>query len=320
MMDRDFRIKLALLRKPSRVVAQNALRQPTQDEIRNMEIIRSRKLRQHVTPIQAQPTRQINPVALFTGGIGDIFAVESYFSDQERNNLTTVLYGTNKQKFIQPLLESLPNYPNLKTHKIVWDDFRNFWCFLYKKEIINRLGNISPPELIGCEDWGILPKFEQIKAGIIKYNGSSFLNYKLADVTNFNLNLPYAVLTPFSTDKRNGNRDFTSQDWAKVIDWVARRDMKAVVINQGEDQLPSHSRIIDLSNKTTATEAIEILKGAKAYVGIDTWLSVLAAKLFDSPMLAIKSNNRHCYDNKHIYFAPKKKFDFLGDDFGKLLI
>ncbi|MGX9080654.1 hypothetical protein ACWTQY_32910, partial [Klebsiella pneumoniae] len=92
-------------------------------------------------------------------------------------------------------------------HTVVWDDFSTFWCFLYKKEVVNRLGGAAPPELLACEDWGILPKFDQIKAGQRRYNGSSFLKHRLADVSGFGLTQPYIVLLPFSTDKRNGSRD-----------------------------------------------------------------------------------------------------------------
>jgi hypothetical protein len=319
MMDNDYRIKMALLRKPTRIVAQNALRPHTPDELRNMEIIRSRKLR------LPQPSEQVhivdvNPVVLFTGGIGDIFALESYFTDKQRNSLSTILYATNKQNHIQTLFEALVDYPNLKSHTVVWDDFQNFWCFLFKKEVIDRLGGNAMQELINCEDYGIVTKFQQIKLGKLNYNNSSFLKASLTDVTSFNLPYSYVILAPYSTDKRNSGRDFTQQDWARAIEWIANKDMIGVVINQGNDVVPDHSRIINLSNKTTILEAVEILKKAKAYIGIDTWLSVLAAKLFERPMLAIKSNNHHCYDNKSIYFAPKKTFDFLGNDLGKLLI
>ncbi len=366
MMDREYRIKLAMLRKPSSRPMENATKPPTEAAARNMEIIKSRRRR---TPNPPAPDHHINgrlvigvgpgtnpipqiippnvththgrhsqivhahvgyqqasnsPVPvnqsiLLTGGIGDIFAVESFFSDQQRADLSTILYATNKHEAIKPLFESLPNYPNLKNHNIVWSDFNQFWCFLYKHEVMSRLGTNTPPELAACEDWGIIPKFHEINRGRIAYNGSSFINHTIGDITKFPLPSKYIVISPFSTDKRLGSRDFTQQDWGTTLKWLAAHDLNGVVINRGDDKVPVHSRLLDLSNHTTVVEAVEILKKGRGYIGIDSWLSVLAAKIFDSPYIAIKSNNNHCYDNKHIYFAPKKTFEFINGDLGKLL-
>jgi ADP-heptose:LPS heptosyltransferase len=69
--------------------------------------------------------------------------------------------------------------------------------------------------------------------------------------------------------------------------------------------------LINLNQQTDLIVSIEILKGAKGYIGVDSCLSVLAAKLFDEHLF-VKSTDRHLLRWKHVYYAPKKNFDFIG--------
>ena len=72
--------------------------------------------------------RKVSSNSIFiTGGIGDIFAVESFLTDQERHSLTTIYYATNKRVPIESLFRCLKNFPNLRNHINVWDDVNNFW-------------------------------------------------------------------------------------------------------------------------------------------------------------------------------------------------
>jgi hypothetical protein len=313
------RIRMALRGKPSRT-EKLQITKFTPEEDASMEIINQRKRRMPVVPPHHQPSSGImKNTVLLTGGIGDVFTIESHWTDEQRASLETILYATHKQPMIQALFEALPNYPNLKNHKVVWADFKDFWCFCYKDEVIRKLEPDAPADLRNCEDWGIIPKFPLIGAGVIKFNGSSFLRHKLTDISHFCLPPNYVTLQPYSTDKRVGARDYNDADWCATLYWLTKRNLKGVVINKGDEKVPENPNIIDLSNKTNVLEAVEVLKGSRGYIGIDSWLCVLAAQLFEDDFLAIKSHNGHCYENKHIYFAPKKRFDFLSTDIVKVL-
>lgn len=271
-------------------------------------------------PRVAKPSQTVetgcNFSVFFSGGIGDVLALESFFSEEQRNCLKAVYYGTNKQAGVEAMLKSLPNYPALKQHYTVWNDFSDFWCFYSKVDCIAKLKDNNRrimPGLVSSKDWSIIVKFGDIKKGRLKYNGSSFLKHKLADVGEYQLPESYIVICPYSTDKRLKERDFTDSDWKECYRYLERTGTKAVVLNEGKDVIPVHSNLIDLSNKTTLPKAIEVLKNAKGYVGIDSSLSVLAAKLFDEPQLVIKSCNQHCYENAVCYYAPKTEFGFLAN-------
>ncbi len=266
-------------------------------------------------PEVAVPTPPANYAGFITGGIGDVFAVESFLSDLERKNLDTIYYATNKRKPVELLLRSVPSFSNLENHIVVWDDFTDFWCFFSLQDCLAKLANkiTVPKELRSAVDLSIFPFFQKIREGRKRYHDSSFLNYKLTDIDEFKLPSDFLVVLPYSTDKRLFNRDFSLSDWRITKEFLDLLDIKAVIINGNTDPIPETDRFIDLSGKTTVTQAIEILKSSKGYWGVDSWLSVLAAKLFDNQWLQIKSVNKHCYDNAMCYYAPKTKFDFLKD-------
>lgn len=317
MKEINRKVRDALNARPAKRLTEAVKAQPVKD---SKQLLNQRRRRTPVVhPTYQTPHYAIRDTIFLTGGIGDVFAIESFFSDEQRVALTTILYATHKYDAIKELFERLPNYPELCRHEPVWTDFRNFWCFLYKDEVVRRLGDKCPQDLRDAEDWGIVPKFPIINTGMLKYNGSSFVKYQLADVRSFHLPMNYVVVQPYSTDKRMGSRDFNDADWLAATYWLKKNKIKGVVINKGGGKVPQDDCYIDLSNKTTVSEAVEITKEGKGYLGVDSWLSVLAPKLFEDHMIGIKSINSHCYTHKHIYFAPKVKFDFLSRELHKAL-
>lgn len=248
-----------------------------------------------------------------TGSIGDVLAIESFLSDEIRATLSTILYATQKQKTIESLFCAIPNYGNLRSHITVWKDFSNMWCFMNKNQCVSALKavNVKPSdELVHAVDYSICRLFPLFNRGEIKYNNSSFIKHKLADI-KIDLPAEYYVICPYSTDKRIKERDFDNNDWKTCVRYLEIMNCKGLVLNEGRDTVPVHERLVDYSNLTSICEAIEILKGAKGYLGIDSSLSVLATKLFDYPQLIVKSRNSHCYDNRVCYYSPQTDFSFM---------
>jgi hypothetical protein len=248
-----------------------------------------------------------------SGGIGDVFAVESFLTNDQKENINTIYYATNKCNFIIDLFNCLKySYPNLKHHISLWDDFSNFWAFYSLTDYLTKsIKDKNNLDLKKSQDLSILTIFDNIKNGKIHYNESSFLKEKLTNIDHLLFDEDYFIILPYSTDKRMPERDFNNKDWSETINILEKNKVKGAVINNGLDHIPKHSNIINLSNKTKTCEAIELLKKAKGFIGIDSWLSVLAAKLFSESSLQIKSQNKHCYDNAAFYYAPHKKFKFI---------
>ena len=261
------------------------------------------------TPIEKNNFENNADSIFISGGIGDVFAVESFLTDEERNEISSIFYATIKKEPIQELFKSL-SWPKLKNHITAWDDFSKFWCFYKLSECaskVSKKGDLS--KINQAKDLSILTIFDEVKKGKLKYNGSSFLNQQIAEIKKFNLPDDYIVFIPYSTDKRLAGRDFSKKDWDECLEYLNYTKLNGVVINSGNDFVPKG--FINLSNETSITEAVEILKSAKGYIGIDSWLSVLAAKLFIHPYLQVKSVNEHCYYNADCYYAPQKDFSFI---------
>ena len=249
----------------------------------------------------------------FSGGIGDVIAIESFLSDTDRENLQEIFYASNKNSILQSLFSSLNNYKNLQNHTIVWNDFSKFWCFYTLEECLSKIKNErkqAPRGLIKSRDLSIYRVFSDIKNKKISYNGSSFLNQNLANIEKFDLPKNYTILLPFSNDKRSKNRDFDANDWNETFSILRKTNSKGVIINRGSDVVPDNDLLINLSNKTTIQESIEILKFSSGFVGIDSWLSILAAKIFNNN-IQIKSINKHLYENADCYYAPLTNFSFI---------
>jgi ADP-heptose:LPS heptosyltransferase len=282
---------------------------------------------------------------LLTGGLGDVITIESFLSDQEKKEIEVIFYATRAQYLVKDIIGGLPSLPSLKHHTILWDDYEHQFAFHSKSELLNNLLKKSNSdqeknkikELLGSiADYSISVVFNQISKGRRPYVGSSLLMYKMADISAINLpnkvnyNIAdkhksfleemekrlrkpkfYVCICPYTNDKRISERDFNEIDWLQTIKLLKDMDVTGVVLNHGDELIPDHPNLINLNKKTTIRESIEILKGAKGYFGIDSALSVLAAKLFDPPWLIIKSVNQHLFNHAKIYYAPKTNFSFI---------
>jgi len=101
-------------------------------------------------------------------------------------------------------------------------------------------------------------------------------------------------------------RNFTRTDYYNTKTILKKNKMIGVIVtdiyvNICED---FENLFINLSGKTSIEESIEILKASNAYIGIDSFLSVIASKIFTSDNVTIKCNNKHGYEWKAVYWYP----------------
>jgi hypothetical protein len=142
---------------------------------------------------------------------------------------------------------------------------------------------------------------------------------RLADVGRLDLPRIFYAIHPSSPNDRRTPRDFDAEDWAAAIAHLDRTRRVGVVLGIGDDPVPDHPRLVDLTNRTTYLESIEVLKRAAGFLGCASSLSVLAAQRLHPSALAIKGDNPHLARWKHAYYAPHRRFDFLGPSLGALL-
>ncbi|MEK7557517.1 MAG: hypothetical protein AAB538_06050, partial [Patescibacteria group bacterium] len=221
-------------------------------------------------------------------------AIESFIAPAERLELETIYYACPAAQEIATLFKALPNYPLLLSHVILSSDSKLYRTF---QEAEARFGPIP------AEDFTLAAFLKQDRP----YSGSSFLCHSLPK-PKFLCTGDYAVICPGSSWGMWPNRTFTQEDWEMTGSFLDDNELFGVVL--GKDlPIPDHDRFIDLTGETTVLESIEILKGAKTYLGIDSWLSVLAAKLFEN--LSVKAVHTHAYRYQVFYYAPRQVFSFL---------
>lgn len=246
-----------------------------------------------------------------TGGIGDFISLESHFPIRLKRKLETVYYATRAYKEITELFNAVPaDYPNLKQHVPLWQTFWGYWAAKDKEEF-ETITSSLPITWASVEDWSISEKFPAIKKRRLKFQGSTLLTTPLADLPS----LPpfFIVIHPDTVDWRP--RRLNPAEWETIIKQLNSLKMPGVVIGTGNHPVPYDPQIINLMNRTTIPQAIEIVKRATGYVGIDSCFSILAAQKFPSTKLFIKSAAGHLLENRKVYYAPHKSFPFIKPSF-----
>jgi hypothetical protein len=254
--------------------------------------------------------------ALLTAGVGDWLVIESHLGRARRTALRSVHYATRQRAAIRGLIEANRELPNVAGHVTEWDDFTRTFGFS-SAEMMERTTGRSLPDRVA--DWSIYHVFPRIKDGSWPFTGSSYLRHRLADIGKFDLPDRFLAVHPYSPNDHRIQRDFGGDDWDALLAHIGRIGLPGVVLNTGDDPIPDHPSLVNLANRTTLPESIEILKRAEGFAGIASCLSVLAAQLFPSNRLAIQGYHPHLEKWKAAYYAPHREFSFLGLHMAELL-
>lgn len=245
----------------------------------------------------------------WSGGLGDIIALEATFSDDYRKSIVRMYWATRSRPQMVPLFTKLPSFPNLVDHISLWDTFPDGLCF---KDLEHAYtATLHQHLLVGhVEDWSVGIRFRRPQP----FTYSSFIKYKLANIVSFKLPTDYIVVCPYSAvnkKKIQEWRRFSEKDWEWLIAHLSKKKVYGVVLNTGDDFVPEHRWLINLSNKTNLGEAVEIVKNASGYIGIDMAFSVLAAQKMSIENIIVASKNVILWNYKHAYYAPKTEWDFI---------
>jgi hypothetical protein len=150
-----------------------------------------------------------------------------------------------------------------------------------------------------------------------------FLNKTYCDVKKkFNLPDNIILICPYTQDNRVNcilcnrshteehnciaTRNFTINDYYNTESILKSNKLTGVIVTDVQNILPDEIKdsFINLSGKTSIEESIEILKVCDGYIGIDSFLSIIATKIFANNNVIIKCYNKHAYEWKGIYWYP----------------
>jgi hypothetical protein len=246
----------------------------------------------------------------WSGGAGDLIACESAFTDEYRKSVTRMYWATRVKPQMSPLFTRLPSFPNLVDHVSLWSTFdKEIFSF---KDFNHAYNQSLHQHLVtgAVDDWSIIKRFNNP----MDFTYSSFVKYKLASIEKFKLPEQYVVVCPYSSVTEPSVqvwRRFFDKDWDWLFEHLKTLNMPGVVLNVGNDIIPDNDCLINLANKTTMAEAMEIVKKAYSMVTIDSGLSILGCRVFPADRIIISTLNAVFWMYKHVYCAPHKQFDFI---------
>ena len=198
-----------------------------------------------------------------------------------------------------------------------------FECLPYLK-ILNAINKINLVDIT---------LFKYIKENVINYKpnvlifnkNNNFLSTTYCEVKKkFNLPENIMLICPYTQDNRihcilcdklhtetnicRATRNFTINDYYNAESILKKNKMIGIIVTDGQIILPDKIKdsFINLSGKTSIEESIEILKACNGYIGIDSFLSVFATKIFDKNNVIIKCYNKHGDIWKNVYWYPFK--------------
>lgn len=249
--------------------------------------------------------------AIMTGGIGDFIAIESHIPRRLKKEIEVISLGCFHNSEIKEILEACGgSYPNLKKVDFFFSDFVNDPHTGLPVPGGNLEEEIGKLEKRGFLNLSMTSSFEKIMKKEMLFSGSCIFDNKLADVDRFNLPRGYCVIFPYSL-KAMPQRQYDERDWRETLRMLSCEGKKGVVITQSVAEIPKSDDLIVLRNATSISDAVEIIKKSQGFIGIDTFAATIAAQM---PIrMAVKSTNEKTHTwKKHIYFAPRKNFSFLG--------
>ena len=264
----------------------------------------------------------IDTFIIVTGGIGDFIAIDQFFGYSFKKN---IIFLTKQSLILKNLLQT-------------YSSKNKYFALYYNFDIIKKPGFDDSDELykhfpifkklnikiINISDiFPILSK-KLIKDALFSKYCFLFETISLDVKDKFNLPDKYIVISPYTEDNRIScikcntahskidkcqlTRNFVDIDYINTIKFLNENNITGVMLSKVFIEIPSFTdtsaNIVNLSCKTTIVESIEILKHSCGYIGIDSFLSVIASKLDNCKKKYVKCNNTHARNFKHIYWYP----------------
>jgi len=236
---------------------------------------------------------------LFTGGLGDIFSVESRMSDQEKYAVKEIYLATPGAKFIKQALQyhclwcDLP-VTEILTREQIFELSPTKYCIHSLSELITVCRNnkltLPPNDIV---DLGIVKIFSEIRQNRRPWNGSGFAFPRIKCDIAFDQKTS-------SGDHRIDNRNFSEEEISKVRKYAKENKLSLIELGEG---------------KTTFEEYVGYVLGCREFIGVDSAASILAAidkVTFPEKKMFVRSNNKAWYVHRGEWYPPAA-MDFFFD-------
>jgi hypothetical protein len=261
-------------------------------------------------------------------GVGDFICIDYFLYFK---NIHFIFVSKSSLLLKTLLMETEKHNKNNTRHFAVYFNFDilNRPGFSNVNEMFNYVPNLKILNTISKIKIVDIKLFHHIKKNIINtkiniqlYNQNNrFLKTTYCNVKQqFSLPDNIFLICPYTRDNRVdcilcnnkhteiynciATRNFTINDYYNTEKILTKNKMIGVIVTDMQYNLPDsiNNSFINLSGKTSIEESIEILKSCHGYIGIDSFLSVVASKIFDNNNVFIKCYNKHGYDWKDLYW------------------
>ena len=257
--------------------------------------------------------RSLKYDVLITGGIGDYIAVESHLFADKKDLINQIVLATRGVNEITNLIKLC--YPELKVISLFEKFPEDRYHFDHWNQLKEYLDSINHSYIHNKKyrlvDFSIAEVFPRIHKSEILPKYSAILSDKKIDIKKFDL--PSIYVSIVTVSNRDPNRDQQNRQMSEEeIDCVRKmcetKNLKIVCVYCNcKNPDPN---IIHIKN-SSVEESVEIIKKSSGYIGIDSFLSVIAAQKFINNNIKIKSKNGHCYDNRRCYYPFCQRQDLF---------
>lgn len=236
---------------------------------------------------------------LFTCGVGDFIAIETWLTPAEKEAVVVIYWATRARKTIQESINLKLIFPNLQEQISLYenwcsaeewsDDIRSgkIYCIQSKSDVPTLGTNVGNDVI----DYSIVKILERPET---PYSNSAYLRNILADIGKFNLPEKYVCIHPYSSNAIAPFRDISAEEWNSVRKYLNNNNIQGVVIGTHSNKstpIPFDQRLLNLTDRTSIAEALEITKKSSAFIGSSSVFSVLAAKALPEEKVFIKGHH-----------------------------
>lgn len=236
-----------------------------------------------------------------SAGIGDMILLDSLLTPKEKSSITEIYWACRFGKYLIPLMENNPDYPNLVRQHVINDEVGRmemekidpiaipFWHFR---------PDFEPNFSIGLSLFGI--NRDEVQAIDVsgcfgdtsrEYVGSSFI--KNANPVNLK---DYIVFHyPTSTRPRHDISTITEDDWNFIEQLSIEKNIKVFVISDSEINVPLSN--YQLLIKPDIRYIVDLIASCDYYAGCDSFCAHLATKILSKEKLFVKTHDKNIKNN-----------------------
>lgn len=257
-------------------------------------------------------------------GIGDMMRIDSFLTQEERNNISEIYWACRFGKHMSPLFDNNKYYPNLVSHYFIEDETGrremskfeghavDFWHF--RPDFPANFNTGLQLFNLDRNDLFVIDAFAIFNDASRQFNNSSFLECAKTLPPLYNNYI--LVHYPTSTRPRSDIARMEESDWSFIRNFAKEKGLQVVVVTDSEINTEAGEMVV-LHNPDIRIVP-QLCVHAAYYMGCDSFISILCSKIFEGGRMFVKSHQHNINDFVHSnwawrgYYAPHDAASICG--------